>query len=48
VHSVYRGSTLAGSQIVARREANVQSSWGSAVRIIEERKQGLVVGFNDK
>ena len=28
LHSVYQGSTLAGSQIVAGRAASIQFSWG--------------------
>ena len=48
LHSVYRDSTLSGSQIVVGRGASVHFARGSAVRIIEEWNQGLVVSFNDE
>ena len=48
LHSVYRGSTLSGSQIVRGRAASVHFARGFAVRIIKEWNQGLVVSFNDE
>ena len=48
LHSVYRDSTLSGSQIVVGRGASVHFARGSAVRIIEKWNQGVVVSFNDE
>ena len=48
LHSVYRDSTLSGSQIVVGRAASVHFARGSAVQIIEKWNQGVLVSFNDE